>query len=270
MTLCASCESRLCERTALCPEQIFSSEVAGAPAWIVDRWGRLHPLVAPRTIVGRQPGPGGIGVAEPSVSRVHARFVFADDGWSLVDLESTNGTFVGGQRVVAAAPLRSGDVVVFGEVAFFFVTGVTGDVVTHTHGSPTARPAAGDPGEDPDETFAGLRAVAMTLAAPSGGGGGVLDIGGTRVQLTLAQFELVRILVERMLSESDRDERVRGFVRSSELCGSLSWDTARPDDGNLKQLVRRLRRSLERASIADIIESRHGFGYRLRVVPRLL
>lgn len=187
----------------------------------------------------------------------------------MVDLESTNGTFVGGERVVAAAPLRSGDVVVFGEVAFFFVAGATRAAAANTDGSPTARPAAADPGEDRDETFAGLRSVAVSLVAPSGGGGGVLDVGGTRVQLTLVQFELVRILVERMLSESDRDERVRGFVRSSELCGSLSWDTARPDDGNLKQLVRRLRRSLERASVADIIESRHGFGYRLRVVPRL-
>jgi DNA-binding response OmpR family regulator len=70
-----------------------------------------------------------------------------------------------------------------------------------------------------------------------------------------------------MEEESKVDERVRGFVRSSELLASLSWDTARPDDNHLKQLVRRARRSLARAGIADVIESRHGFGYRLRIVP---
>lgn len=266
--LCASCESRLCGRTALCPEQIFSTDVPNAPARIIDRWGRLHAIGAPRTVLGRQPGADGIGVAEPSVSRRHARFELEGDEWAVIDLESTNGTFVRGERVVAAAPVRSGDLVVFGEVAFFFVAGATRSATTNTVGSPTTRPAAA-PEEDRDETFAGLRSVAVSLVAPSGGGGGVLDVAGTRVQLTLVQFELVRILVERMLSESDRDERVRGFVRSSELCASLSWDTARPDDSHLKQLVRRLRRSLERASVADIVESRHGFGYRLRIVPRL-
>ena len=30
---------------------------------------------------------------------------------------------------------------------------------------------------------------------------------------------------------------------------------------------RRMRRALGRAGIGDIVESRHGFGYRLRVIP---
>jgi DNA-binding response OmpR family regulator len=70
-----------------------------------------------------------------------------------------------------------------------------------------------------------------------------------------------------MYTEVGRDERVRGFVRSTELLASLSWDTARPEDNHIKQLVRRVRQALARASMGDLIESRHGFGYRLRVRP---
>lgn len=267
--LCATCEARLCGRTALCPEQISSRDEASADAWVVDRWGRMHALSPSRTIVGRQPGDGGLAIADPSVSRRHARLERDGDGWLVVDLESTNGTLVAGTRVIGSAPLESGAAVTFGDVAFFFTT--RGDVSLRSVAvaSNTERPSAFDPDEDRDETFCGLRSMAISLSAPSGGGGGVLDVAGTRVQLTLAQFELFRLLVDRMVAEPDREERVRGFIRSSELLASLSWDTPRPDDANLKQLVRRLRRTLERRAVADIIESRHGFGYRLRVVPRM-
>ncbi|MGA2452608.1 MAG: FHA domain-containing protein [Solirubrobacteraceae bacterium] len=55
-------------------------------------------------------------VADPSVSRRHARLTFRDGVWVLQDLASTNGTAVNGVRVGRTA-LRSGDVLELGNQA---------------------------------------------------------------------------------------------------------------------------------------------------------
>lgn len=72
-----------------------------------------------------------------------------------------------------------------------------------------------------------------------------------------------------MADEPHQPSVVRGFVRSSELLANLSWDTRDPADTNVKQLVRRTRRTLIKAEIGDLIEARQRFGYRLRIVPKL-
>jgi putative nucleotidyltransferase with HDIG domain len=55
---------------------------------------------------------------DSSVSRRHAEVRYADDGWHIRDLESTNGTYVNGVRVgPAGQPLRGRDIVQFGKVA---------------------------------------------------------------------------------------------------------------------------------------------------------
>jgi pSer/pThr/pTyr-binding forkhead associated (FHA) protein len=43
------------------------------------------------------------------VSRVHCRVAAGATGLEVVDLDSTNGTFVNGQRVVGRAALKDGD-----------------------------------------------------------------------------------------------------------------------------------------------------------------
>jgi diguanylate cyclase (GGDEF)-like protein len=55
-----------------------------------------------------------------SLSRIHARVTFADDGVVVEDLQSTNGTFVNDRRVTAAAELSSGDRIQFGALHFKF------------------------------------------------------------------------------------------------------------------------------------------------------
>lgn len=76
------------------------------------------------------------------------------------------------------------------------------------------------------------------------------------------------LLIDRMLADADEDEPRRGFVPMSELVTRLSLD-AEPSETNVRQLVKRVRRALLRAGIPDVIESRHGRGYRLRVTPHL-
>ena len=51
-----------------------------------------------------------------TVSRRHAALRRVGGMWMLVDLGSTNGTWVNGRRVTARTPVRRGDVVQVGEV----------------------------------------------------------------------------------------------------------------------------------------------------------
>lgn len=55
-----------------------------------------------------------------SLSRGHARVEFADEGVTVVDLGSTNGTFVNDRRVVGGVFLASGDRIQFGALHFKF------------------------------------------------------------------------------------------------------------------------------------------------------
>lgn len=73
--------------------------------------------VAPGTIktVGRAPRADFI-VDAALVSRLHCRLEVTDDRIDVIDLESTNGTFVNGQRVDRAR-VRSGDLLQIGRVA---------------------------------------------------------------------------------------------------------------------------------------------------------
>lgn len=60
-------------------------------------------------------------LADPSVSRAHARLDASEAGAVVRDLDSTNGTFVNGRRVVTAE-LRDGDELTFGNTRMRFET----------------------------------------------------------------------------------------------------------------------------------------------------
>jgi hypothetical protein len=111
------------------------------------------------------------------------------------------------------------------------------------------------------------RGLSITFIEPTGRGGGIIEIAHVRARLSPCQLGLVEALARRMLAEKDHPAPVRGFVRSSELLGTLSWDTSTPVDSHIKQLVRRVRRRLMELGFGDLIEARHGFGYRLRWEP---
>jgi pSer/pThr/pTyr-binding forkhead associated (FHA) protein len=73
-------------------------------------------LTQPSTLVGRHTD-ADLRLPLPDVSRRHCRFVFADDSWQVVDLDSLNGVFVNGERVERAT-LRHQDIVVIGGFRF--------------------------------------------------------------------------------------------------------------------------------------------------------
>ncbi len=70
--------------------------------------GDKHWLQAPKTLLGRDP-QAPLCFADRGVSRRHAEFLRASDGLvSVLDLGSTNGTYVNGSSIELAA-LRDGD-----------------------------------------------------------------------------------------------------------------------------------------------------------------
>jgi DNA-binding winged helix-turn-helix (wHTH) protein len=77
--------------------------------------GRRIALAAGINVVGRE-RDADVRIDDPSVSRRHARIVVDGDNVALEDLESKNGTRVGGAPVSQVVHLTRGDVVVFGGI----------------------------------------------------------------------------------------------------------------------------------------------------------
>jgi pSer/pThr/pTyr-binding forkhead associated (FHA) protein len=59
-------------------------------------------------------------IPDESVSTTHAKLQRREGVWVLVDLDSTNGTFVDGERVAGEAPLAPGATIRLGDVALVF------------------------------------------------------------------------------------------------------------------------------------------------------
>ena len=79
---------------------------------------------------------------DSSVSRRHARLLFADGEVKVVDLDSHNGTRVNGERIVGTRQLAPGDVVLLGELTL--VLGATTRSAEADHEHASARVALGD------------------------------------------------------------------------------------------------------------------------------
>lgn len=56
----------------------------------------------------------------PAVSKHHARISNINGQWMIEDFQSSNGTFVNGQRIYQAQTIRSSDVIGLGSLSFGF------------------------------------------------------------------------------------------------------------------------------------------------------
>ncbi|HEY6808509.1 MAG TPA: FHA domain-containing protein [Gemmatimonadales bacterium] len=81
--------------------------------------GQRYQIKAPIINIGRAEY-NDLNIPDASVSTSHAKLQRREGVWMLVDLESTNGTFVDGERVQGEAPLAPGAVVRFGDVQLVF------------------------------------------------------------------------------------------------------------------------------------------------------
>jgi hypothetical protein len=86
------------------------------------RTGARIPVAGPALTIGRD-GLNDVVLASEMISAHHARIECRDRRFVVVDLESTNGTFVNGQRITEPTALKDGDRIDFDECRYQFVGG---------------------------------------------------------------------------------------------------------------------------------------------------
>lgn len=89
--------------------------------------GRRVTMTGPRVVIGRG-RESDVFLPDYRLSRRHAEIEQRGDAYFLIDLGSTNGTFLNGQRVVGERRLRDGDLISLGESRLVFTSGVPEDV----------------------------------------------------------------------------------------------------------------------------------------------
>lgn len=89
--------------------------------------GMSYEVTADETLIGRNPTTD-ITLLDEGISREHALIAFDAElgGYSIEDLQSTNGTKVNGKRVRSTG-LADGDEIQIGHTIFQFVLGDAGD-----------------------------------------------------------------------------------------------------------------------------------------------
>jgi len=99
------------------PEPTRRGKAAGPTRLVVTEGplrGTVLPLGAAAVLIGRSPGCTLVLDDDYSSSR-HARLFLDGDQWFVEDLGSTNGTFLGDQRVTGPLPLSTGTPVRIGQ-----------------------------------------------------------------------------------------------------------------------------------------------------------
>jgi len=87
--------------------------VAGRPRWWLVWKETILPLAEGENVIGRSPN-SGIWLDAGSVSREHAHIFIADGRAIVEDRQSTNGTYVNGDRLAAPQPVTDGTTLTFG------------------------------------------------------------------------------------------------------------------------------------------------------------
>lgn len=80
--------------------------------------GKVFRLSADRLTIGRS-SVCDFSIEEPSMSSEHARLVYSDDAWRVINLLSTNGVFVNDEKVFSHR-LHDGDEIRLGRVRLRF------------------------------------------------------------------------------------------------------------------------------------------------------
>jgi pSer/pThr/pTyr-binding forkhead associated (FHA) protein len=258
--LCVAHAAGVARCADLTAEQIVDADVpeplAGAGASVVDQWGGAH-LVAHGVRLGRTMTTCDLAILHPSVSGLHAVVGLGNEGWSIEDKNSLNGTFVNDRRV-SSGPLRHGDRLQLGEVGLYFVTR------SLPHTEPTYGPGRTVPARRGDIAFTAV------LVLPDGSmvemaqrpDGGVVRMVASTAELGRMEFALLKLLVERRRGTTDPE---LAFTPWHEIAEALRFRSIEADSENVRELVRRVRRKL--GGGADLVESRQGVGYRLNAVP---
>ena len=126
-------------------QDVAPADLPEYAGWIVQRGGRLDRVVAWEDdvlVVGRA-SDCTISLGEAGVSRRHARLERGEEGYAVADLDSVNGTWLNGERLLGPSPLRVGDVV---RIEDFELTFVLDHKPVGSEVQAKAAPASAEPG----------------------------------------------------------------------------------------------------------------------------
>lgn len=234
----------------LTSEQIFSRTQEPVAA-LIDAWGCAHGI-ADGTRVGRDREQSDVAVLHASVSSQHATFRRVRNKWRLVDHASRNGTEIDGRRI-KDEPVAAGDVIGFGDVTFYF----------WNEALPKSEPPRGQGRTQRSRSFEPYRA---NLTTPAGKtivllqrvDDGLVRTEDTSIELAAMEFGLLRLLVERLRSVEDPEF---AYVAWHEIADALAFKSIETDADNVRELVHRVRRKLDK--LAGLVEGKRGLGYRI-------
>jgi hypothetical protein len=175
-------------------------------------------------------------IDHPLASRRHARLERDENGYFVRDLDSTNGTYVNGDRVEGARPLHNQDLIWVADVEIVF-----------------SDPEATQKGPLPIEVLKRVRAAEEGLRLDSRAkeiyiSGKLLD-----PPLTVKEFQLLELLYTH-----------KGQVISKDEIAKNVWDYEVYDYNAIDALVYRLRQRVETdPGNPRFIVTVRGFGYKL-------
>jgi pSer/pThr/pTyr-binding forkhead associated (FHA) protein len=242
---------------SLTPEQVVAQPDQPV-ATLIDPFGNALPIDAATTI-GRDLEDHGVVLLHSSVSQRHATITLVDGRWTLRDEGSRNGTFVDGKKTTEAI-LTEGARVQIGEVPMYFVARVL-----------QVQPKPEGPGRT-TPTRRDQLIFSAKLALPAGARielsqrveGGVLRVGDASVELGKLEFRLLQVLTEARQTAADPEF---AFMSWQQLAAKLEFKSHEADSENVRELVRRVRRKLNSAGVEELLESKHGVGYRVGADP---
>jgi hypothetical protein len=261
--LCRPCAREVAPCDGLIPDHLRTAlEPTGAEAWLVDGFGGAHAIGA-RCRIGRS-HDGDLVVLAGSVSREHAELTRGDAGWMVRDLGSRNGTFVDGIRCQGRTPLRPRALLKVGDVALWFLAGVSHD--------PPPAPVMATAGAGGGLVRYQLVFGGVELCVVGGGdpaaGGALLSrpVDGeawSERGLAPLEFQLLRALCVRAHDEAGSPSAVRGCVPTKQLARDLPFQSKYANEENVRQVVRRLRGVLTEAGADGVLAVAPGRGYYL-------
>ncbi len=137
--------------------------------------GRIHELKVDKTTIGRLED-NTFQIAEPSVSSHHCEILLRSGEVLIRDLNSTNGTFINGEKVTEGV-LKPGQTLRLGQIEMRLETGAAGAPASPS--SPPPASATPAPTKKPiDPTLATQRGVNLSELDQAARGGG-FDTKGT-------------------------------------------------------------------------------------------
>jgi len=189
----------------------------------------------PMLTLGRD-SSNDIIIDHPLASRRHARLEHDESGYFIRDLESTNGTYVNGDRIEAAHMLRNQDKVWVADTEIIFND-----------------PEATQKGPLPVEILKRVRAAEEALRLDSRAKEVYLNGKVLEPQLTVKEFQLLELLYTH-----------KGQVISKDEIAKNVWDYEVYDYNAIDALVYRLRQRIEQdPGNPRFLMTVRGFGYKL-------